>query len=378
MDESLLAFVLYQLEAFPNTSFLGTALRERNAQEFETLRTNRMLAFLQQRSERLLAPCPAGPSCEAPGREVIPSQGKWWAVCNCPAAEPPVEVDLEDLHRYEFSVEEYASSIRSNNVLRGQQARLCDRTYLIGESALAGETTAVVFALLDEQPRSVAILEALYSRLPSQYSRIVVLTPSFAPKPADAVRLEARGIFVVTGVLSHDFTLVANGEIRVPSIVRVSAEEKPRPDPEKHTTGKYWTRKDGVIRISTKTDGVHDGEVDFAPTLGGELTFQMRFVQLMCFKFPGTATLAEVIEQVYPDELAEACGDASALKKVLHKLRSLVSDVRNKKLNKAGLNPDILPPLNIEASLQTGIGFRLAHLHRLDDHGLDEFDQAPE
>lgn len=149
------------------------------------------------------------------------------------------------------------------------------------------------------------------------------------------------------------------------------------PAPEEHTTGKLWTRQDGVLCLSTKTDGVHDGEVEFAPTASGELTYQMRFMQVMCFKFPGTATLAEVIEQVYPDEYAEASRDPATLAKTLRKLRSLVSDVRTKKLAKAGLNPDILPPLSVEASIDTGIGLRLAKLHRLDDKELDDADAAP-
>lgn len=379
LAESLLGFILHRLEEFPGASFLGTELQERNAEEFKALRETRLLRFLQQRPERLLAPCPSGPSCEAPGREVVPSQGKWWGMCNCPAEEPPIEVTLEDLHRYEFCVKEFAEVIRGHNGLSGPQACLCDRTYLIGDAKLANEKTAVVFALLDQQPRSVAIVEALYSRLPSHFSRIVVLTPSYTPGPTDAVRLEARGIFVVAGVSSDNFVLVADGNINSPSIVdghKVIGDDRLRPSPSKHTTGKCWTRKNGVVCISTKTDGVYDGQVEFAPTPAGELTYQMRFVQLMCFKFPEAATLAEVIEQVYPDEFAKVRGDADALRKLLRKLRSLVSDVRNKKFGKANLNPDILPPLSVEASLQAGIRLRLAHLHQLDDHDLDESDEA--
>jgi hypothetical protein len=148
-------------------------------------------------------------------------------------------------------------------------------------------------------------------------------------------------------------------------------------DPAEHTTGKFWTRKDGVICLSTKTDRVRDGTVEFAPMNPGVLTFQMRFIQVMCLKFPKTATLAEVIEQVYPHEHAEAARDSTALRNTLRKLRSLVSDVRTKKFAKAGLNPDILPPLSVDASIDIGIGLRLAHLHRLDDKGLDKADEVP-
>lgn len=148
------------------------------------------------------------------------------------------------------------------------------------------------------------------------------------------------------------------------------------PKPDEHTTAKFWTRKNGVVCLSTKTDSNHDGTVEFAPTVLGALTYQMRFMQLMCFKFPGAVTLAEVIEQVYPDDFAKAKQNPDLLKSTLRKLRTLVSDIRNKKLAKAGLNPEILPSLSIEATMATGIVLRLAHLHRMDDKELDEADES--
>lgn len=160
------------------------------------------------------------------------------------------------------------------------------------------------------------------------------------------------------------------------SVEEVIVSERVWPDPSAHTTAKVWTRKDGVICLSTKTDSAHDGRVEFPPTPSGDLTYQMRFVQFMCFKHPATATLAEVIAQVYPEEYASVSTDAAGLKNILRKLRSLVSDVRMKKLAKAGLNPDILPPLSVEVSLEVGIGLRLAHLHRLDDKELDQADES--
>jgi hypothetical protein len=148
------------------------------------------------------------------------------------------------------------------------------------------------------------------------------------------------------------------------------------PNPKERTTAKFWTRKDGALRLSTKTDGQHDGMVEFAPTESGEMTFQMRFMQLLSFKFPTPVSLAEVIEQVYRDDYATAKGNATALGKTLRKLRTLVSDIRNRKLAAANLNPDILPSLSIEAPIDTGIALRLAHLHRLDDKDLDDADEA--
>lgn len=152
------------------------------------------------------------------------------------------------------------------------------------------------------------------------------------------------------------------------------AQKRPWPDPEKHTTAKVWSVKGGAFRMSTKTNGNDDGTVEFAPTDSGKHTVQMRFMQLLCFKFPTPITLAEIIQQVYSADLA-LMGRAGELMKTLRKLRTLVSDIRTKKLAKANLNPEILPSLNIDATKDTGIVLRLAHLHRMDDKNLDDADQ---
>lgn len=146
------------------------------------------------------------------------------------------------------------------------------------------------------------------------------------------------------------------------------------PDPERHTTAKVWTVKQGALRISTKTNGNDDGAVEFALTDAGKPTAQMRFMQLLCFKHPTPVTLAEVIQEIYPADLA-SIGQSGALMKTLRKLRTLVSDVRTKKLAKANLNPDILPSLNIDATKDTSIVLKLAQLHRMDDKQLDGSDK---
>ena len=149
------------------------------------------------------------------------------------------------------------------------------------------------------------------------------------------------------------------------------------PNPSKHTTAKVWTVKGGAIRMSAKTDGQEDSSVEFAPDQSGKSTCQMRFIQCLCFRYPQAATLGELIEQVYPVEFAAAARDGDAQKKLLRKFRTLVSDVRIRKFQKAGMNPDILPSLSVEASINAGITLRLAKLHPLDDKELDEADKAP-
>ena len=89
-----------------------------------------------------------------------------------------------------------------------------------------------------------------------------------------------------------------------------------------------------------------------------------------------SSILTEGRQEVYPDDYAAAISDQALMLKTLHKFRTLVSDIRCRKLAKAGLNPNILPTFSVEASLNDGICLCLAHLHRLDDHELDDADQA--
>lgn len=82
--------------------------------------------------------------------------------------------------------------------------------------------------------------------------------------------------------------------------------------------------------------------------------------------------MAKVIEQVYPEESVEARRDGEALRGLLKKIRSLISDIRNKKLAPAGINPEILPSLDIEITCATEIALNVAHLHKLDDIGFED------
>jgi len=82
-----------------------------------------------------------------------------------------------------------------------------------------------------------------------------------------------------------------------------------------------------------------------------------------------TAKLRELLMEVYPDEIKKARDDGKVLLGLLKRLRSMVSDIRVKKLEPAGINPDILPALNVEASIHTGLSLNVAHLHDLDAKG---------
>jgi len=178
------------------------------------------------------------------------------------------------------------------------------------------------------------------------------------------------------------------------------ASDKPKkawPDPQTHTVAKCWTTKDGAFCLSTKTRGRYNGKVEFGPR-----TNQARLMQLLCYqKWQEQLTekereqqlnmsfemtkLADFMAEIYPDDMAAARrdaarGDVARLKALLKRFRSLISDIKTKKLAPAGINPDVLPPLDIESSIDTGLSLRVAHVHYLDANSPEarEFSVDPE
>jgi len=154
----------------------------------------------------------------------------------------------------------------------------------------------------------------------------------------------------------------------------VAEEKKPEskrtwPDPQTHTTAKCWTKKDGTFCLSTKTQGCYDGEVEF-PMRNGAPTKQMQLMKVLCFTHPREMNLATLIDQIYP-ERNNVRKEAKALADLLKNIRTLISDIRNKKLVPSGINPEVLPARDFEVTEKTTICLRLACVHNMDVAGCD-------
>lgn len=146
------------------------------------------------------------------------------------------------------------------------------------------------------------------------------------------------------------------------------------PDPAKYTTAKVWTTKDGALHISTKTDGKPDGKADFKPDAEGKPTKQMQLMRLVVNKRPRPTPVFEIIDAAYWEDKAALRDNLEDARKLIKKVTALVSAVRGK-LERSGINPDVLSPLDFEATEDSGVSLRVAHMHKLDDHGLDQADR---
>ena len=191
----------------------------------------------------------------------------------------------------------------------------------------------------------------------------------------DAIIIDGQGRWVASAAAQQRLTGIV--QCAAPADADVSASqpampERTWPDPKQNTIAKAWTLKTGAFCLSTETESKDDGKVEFPMTLDGRPTKQMQLMRLLCYTHPKALTVAKVIEQVYPDELTQASRDAEALKAVLKKVRTLISDIRNKKLAAAGINPDILSPLDVEITGTAEIALNVVHLHKPEDIGFED------
>ena len=205
MADSLFAHILKQVERFPGALFWENDLTARSAAEFERLRDLQLLRFVREEPEQLIYPCPSGNRCQGNGREIVKTNGQLWAVCTCPAEEPPLALKRVDVRRCAFNLDAFTGGIRKANDLKGTPGALDERLFGLGESEFYGQRVAWVLAFLPDPEDAAAILDVLPARLPSTYDTILVMTPSCTPAPLDAVRLEGRGIRVLTGVTDQAF-----------------------------------------------------------------------------------------------------------------------------------------------------------------------------
>lgn len=195
--EALLNYLLENVSRFPGCEFWATELQERFGGAMDRLVASRLLRPLPIVAGKLIYPCRTKVVCEAAGREVVETGGRMWAVCTCPAEEPPHEIAPRDLQRYGLDVSQLAHSIATKNNLRGQSRELENRMWFLGDCELDGQSVAWVLGLLRDEDESLSLIESLLARLPTSYQTLIVLTASLALPPDVVVRLNGLGVFVL-------------------------------------------------------------------------------------------------------------------------------------------------------------------------------------
>ena len=135
-------------------------------------------------------------------------------------------------------------------------------------------------------------------------------------------------------------------------------------DPTASTVGTAW-RHQGNLVLRTETNGNVDGQVEFR-LRDGDATLQMSLMWLLLLAWPHRVGFLEIAEELYAEEFQSArrCNDEHALKIIAKRIRSLVHDVRDDKLEDAGINPEILPTIRNTGAKSHSLGLCLANLDR--------------
>lgn len=135
-------------------------------------------------------------------------------------------------------------------------------------------------------------------------------------------------------------------------------------DPEKHTVG-IARRERGSLFLQTITYGNDDGEVEFKLEYG-EVTKQMALMWMLLLEWRGGLHFRKIVESLYGQEYREAYySESRALMTLVTKrVRTLVHDIREKKLRPLGINPEILPKISRPKSTRSALRLQLLNLDR--------------
>lgn len=296
-------------------------------------------------------------------------------VGSSPMGHPNIKLSRNQVMILEVDQGKLCGEIARSLSLKGQCVRHSSvfHTWQLGARHRPRQSDERVYLMfrLEEIEYQMAVLELQHAReTPSILITPVELSCFFG----DWTQTSLQELFEVTE--SGELMPLWSGSnwLAGERTIRSKAQSMSWPDSSEHTIGKVWTVQSGALRFKTQTDGRDDGQAEFGTLQSGMPTLQKQLMVLLCHTFPHPVTVSVLLEQLYREEFDQCRTNVAQLKQTLKKLIGLVSDVRTKKLEKNKLNPDILPALNAETTLQTGIALRLLRLDRLDDRGVHAAD----
>ena len=135
-------------------------------------------------------------------------------------------------------------------------------------------------------------------------------------------------------------------------------------NPLEHTIARA-RRKHGRLFLQTVTDGNDDGEVEFELE-NGTVTKQMALMWGLLLEWRGGLDFRTLVEMLYGQEYRMACvnEDKQRMLLVAKRVRTLVHDIREKKLRPAGINPEILPKISKPKSRASALRLQFLDLDR--------------
>jgi len=124
----LIAWLLKELEKNPTSLFRKADLLKKSKARFEKLKQKGFLTYYQTSDSHETYPCNL-PCPNACPMEVVPMEGKLFAICPRDSEISPIPLDRNELDKYAFCIEKFLEQVRMANKLGGVLHRI-DKDYL--------------------------------------------------------------------------------------------------------------------------------------------------------------------------------------------------------------------------------------------------------
>ena len=277
-----------------------------------------------------------------------------------PEGDRPIKVNRDDLLIYELHLSKLANAVAKALKLDKPCADVdgMSHTWKLGNANQPGKKRHPVFMsfhLEDDEYKSIC------SSLGHQYpDGFIFLSPLGQPHGNEYGQVFSLGYlfgFTDQGTLKNIWA--GNTWLVDAPVPYVEAQKTEWPDPAEKTMVIIWTTKDGAFHIRAKHEQVKQGRADFPLNTNGALGKQASLLQLLAFKHPGTMTVGEILQQVYPDETKNVQNGSAQIIPLIKKCRSLFSDLKTK-LKSSDVNPKIIPPLSQDAVKATNVALQVS------------------
>ena len=194
----MIAWLLKTIEKNPASVFRKKDLIRKSKEQFEALKTQGFLTYVQPDLDHETYPCtmPCSNGCPM---DVVNMEGEQFAICPEDTEIDPILLTKDDISRYDFSLEMLIKVIREGNDFTGDTYSLNPCLHFIGDRIIKEVNTAFVIALFSNAEAAEPHLLSLPTRIAANYQQVVVITPnlSLTQEPIYA-KLRNASIFPVT------------------------------------------------------------------------------------------------------------------------------------------------------------------------------------
>lgn len=191
----MIAWLLKELEKNPTSLFRKVDLLKRSKRQFEELKQQGFLTYVQVDPHHETYPCnlPCSNTCPM---EVVEKEGQLFAICPKDTEIDPIPLTKDDILKYQFSLDVLIKETRKANAFTGDSYALTSRLYFIGERVVNSVNTAFIVAFF---PNIESAEPHLLAAVSGNYQQTVVLAPSLnlAREPIYS-KLRTASIFPVT------------------------------------------------------------------------------------------------------------------------------------------------------------------------------------